>query len=286
VRGTLVIIAAALGALAPSIAAAHTEPSLVGVPAGADATVSLQPTHGCGESPTVTVRIRAPLPDASAGEVEGWTASSAPDGAGNSVLEWTGGSLPTDEEGAFPVTFVAPDEVGRLLTFPAIQVCANGEELAWIDGDPAGEYPAPRVLVLPPEYEPAETLDEVPLDAPGRDQLVQVIDVDNPQTPTTTAATVPATAAPTVPATTSGPTTSVPAPTTPAPTSAPAGSSSTVVVTTTIVPSTSVETSAEGTGSSAAMPILLVAGLAVVGGGGAAYLVRRRSSASGNGSES
>ena len=277
------IIAAVLGAIAPSMAAAHTEPSLVGVPAGADATVSLQPTHGCGESPTVTVRIRAPLPDASAGEVEGWTASSAPDGAGNSVLEWTGGSLPTDEEGAFPVTFVAPDEVGLLLTFPAIQVCANGEELAWIDGDPAGEYPAPRVLVLPPEYEPAETLDEVPLDAPGRDQLVQVIDVDNPQAPTTTAATAPSAPAPTVPATTSGPTTS--APTAPAPTSTPAASSSTVAVTTTIVPSTSVGTSAEGTGSSAAMPILLVAGLAVVGGGGAAYLVRRRSSASGTGSE-
>ena len=67
-----------------------------------------------------------------------------------------------------------------LLTFPAIQVCENGEELAWISGDPADEYPAPRVLVLPPGSEPAATLDDVPLDAPGRDQLVAVVDVDNP----------------------------------------------------------------------------------------------------------
>ena len=277
------MIVAVLGAMAPGVAAAHTEPNLVAVPAGAEATVSLMPTHGCGESPTVSVRIRAPLPDASAGDVEGWTATTTPDGAGNTVLEWAGGPLPTDEEGAFPVTFFAPEEVGRLLTFPAIQICANGEELAWIDGDPAGEYPAPRVLVLPPDYEPAETLDDVPLDAPGREQLAQVIDVDNPQSPTTVA-TVPATAAPTVSPTTAGPTTAGPSTSLPAPTSTSTTTPSTVAATTTIVPTT-LETSAAGSGSSAATPILIVAGLAVVGGGGAAYLIRRRSSAPGTGSE-
>ena len=90
------------------------------------------------------------------------------------MLEWTGNVLPADEEGAFPVEFTAPDTPGVLLTFPAIQVCENGEELAWISGDPADEYPAPRVLVLPAGSEPATTIDDVALDAPGRDQLVAV----------------------------------------------------------------------------------------------------------------
>ena len=143
-------MAAVLVAVAPAApAVAHTESDLVAVPAGTEATVTLQPTHGCGESPTVAVRIRAPFPDAAAEDVDGWTATATPDGAGNTVLEWTGGVLPADADGAFPVTFIAPDTPGVLLTFPAIQVCADGEELAWISGDPADEYPAPRVLVLP-----------------------------------------------------------------------------------------------------------------------------------------
>ena len=100
---------------------------MVAVPAGGAATVTLQPTHGCGDSPTVAVRIQAPFPDAAAEPVDGWTATATPDGAGNTVLEWTGGLLPVDQTGAFPVAFTAPDTPGTLLTFPAIQVCENGE---------------------------------------------------------------------------------------------------------------------------------------------------------------
>ncbi len=189
---------AALGVLlVSSPASAHTEPDLVAVPANSQSTITLQPTHGCGDSPTVQVRIRAPMEGAVAEPVDGWTASSTPDGAGNTVLEWAGGPLPADTDGAFPVSFIAPDAPGLLLTFPAIQVCASGEELAWIDGNPQGEYPAPRVLVLPVGYEPAETIDDVPLDAPGRQQLVEVVDVDNPQATTTSAPAAPTTAAPT-----------------------------------------------------------------------------------------
>ena len=45
------------------------------------------------------------------------------------------------------------------------------------------------MLVLPAGSEPAATIDDVPLDAPGREQLVAIVDVDNPQaTPTTTSA--------------------------------------------------------------------------------------------------
>jgi hypothetical protein len=102
-------------------------------------------------------------------------------------LTWSGGELPADEIGEFPITFTVPDTVGELLVFPAIQDCANGEELAWIDGDPESEYPAPRLLVLDADAEPAESIDDVAEDAPGRDLLTEVIeDVDNPNAVTAT----------------------------------------------------------------------------------------------------
>jgi hypothetical protein len=264
----LAAAAAACIVAASSPVLAHTEPDLIAVPAGSAATVRLKPTHGCGESPTVLVRIRAPFPDATAGEVEGWSAAATPDGAGNTVLEWSGGVLPADEDGAFPVQFTAPDAVGTLLTFPAIQVCENGEELAWISGDPTDEYPAPRVLVLPPGSEPAATLDEVPLDAPGRDQLVAVIDVDNPNATTTTATT----AAPTTTAAPATTTTSTAAPATTA-------SAETTAPETTTPASSAPPTTADGEGeegSSAVGPIAIAGGAVVALGAGAALVARRR----------
>jgi periplasmic copper chaperone A len=174
-----------------AIVSAHTETDVVAVPASEEAAVTFRPQHGCGDSPTVAVLVRAPVADAVPEEVDGWQSSSSPDGQGNTVLEWSGGSLPSDQPGAFPVEFVAPDTVGSLLTFPAVQRCENGEELAWISGDPAAEYPAPRLLILAAGSAPAATIDDVALDAPGREQLVSIVDVDNPgATPTTTTAAV------------------------------------------------------------------------------------------------
>jgi uncharacterized protein YcnI len=207
-RTAVVLGLLALTALAGPPAHGHTEADLVAVGAGDEATLTLAPTHGCDGSPTVEVAIRAPVPDARAGEVAGWSATATDDGQGNTVLEWTGGSLPADQTGAFPVTFTAPDRVGELLLFPAVQVCADGTELAWIDGDPEASYPAPRLLVLAAGSAPATSIDDVPPDAPGRDQLVTVVDVDNP-----TATTAPATT--TAPASTEPPGTSASEPSAP-----------------------------------------------------------------------
>jgi uncharacterized protein YcnI len=265
-------------AVAPmGLVAAHTESDLVAVPAGAEATVTLKPTHGCGGSPTVAVRIRAPFPDAVAEDVEGWSASATPDGSGNTVLEWTGGVLPADEDGAFPVEFVAPDAPGTLLTFPAVQVCADGAELAWISGDPADEFPAPRVLVLPAGSTAAATIDDVPLDAPGREQLVAIADVDNPQA--TPATSPPATTVPTVPTV---PTTVTPVTTTaPATTAAPVTTASVVgtVPGTTPTTATTTPTTEAGGGGSSNAAAKVVTGLVLVAAvvmAGAAVLVRRR----------
>ena len=183
---TSLFAAVALLGLTAAPSDAHTDSDLIAVPAGAEAVVKLKPTHGCDGSPTIEVAIRAPLEGATAIDVEGWTATSTPDGKGNTVLEWKGGSLPADQTGEFPIEFVAPDTPGELLTFPSIQTCENGEELAWISGDPGAEFPAPRILILPAGFEPASELDQIAVDAPGRDQLSQVVDVDNPDAAETT----------------------------------------------------------------------------------------------------
>jgi uncharacterized protein YcnI len=198
-------------ALTPLTASAHTTTDVVAVAVGDEAVVRLSPTHGCSGSPTVEVRIRAPFEGAAAGEVEGWTAAAEPDGEGNTVLTWVGGVLPADEVGSFPIEFVVPGTPGDLLVFPAVQRCESGDELAWISGDPTAEFPAPRLLVLRPGEPPAATIDDVAPDAPGRDQLVAIVDVD---APTTTVATAPTTVAPT-------PTVPVTAPPTEAPTAVP-----------------------------------------------------------------
>jgi uncharacterized protein YcnI len=180
VRVLLAVSGAAALLVLPGAASAHTESDVVAVPAGSEATVTLEPTHGCAGSPTVRVRILAPVEDASAVAVEGWDESSEPDDEGNTILTWEGGVLPADETGAFPVTFTAPDSVGELLIFPSVQECEDGEELAWIDGDPEAEFAAPRLLILEADAEPAATIEDVPADALGRDQLVEIVDVDNP----------------------------------------------------------------------------------------------------------
>jgi uncharacterized protein YcnI len=171
--------------LSGAIASAHTAPHGSAIAAGGDATVVLKPNHGCGDSPSTKVSTRVPVSGARGGQVNGWVVTQSEDGEGRTVIDWTGGSLPSDQTGAFPIEFTAPATPGTILTFPFVQECANGEDLAWIDGDPAGEYPAPRLLILPPGSEAATTIDDVPVGVPGRDQLVAILDVDGVASSTT-----------------------------------------------------------------------------------------------------
>jgi uncharacterized protein YcnI len=283
-RTTTAAVAALAGfviALVPSaLLSAHTEASAVAVAARSDATVTFEAEHGCGDSPTVGVRIQAPVPDARAGAVDGWTATATPDGAGNTVLEWTGGSVPADEEGAFPVELTVPDAVGSLLAFPAVQRCENGEELAWIGVTPGDEYPAPQVLVLAAGSEPAATLDDVPADAPGRDLLVALTEgVSADDAVAAPATTTPVTATPTTaaPATTlaPGPTTA-PATTDAAMTTAPDTSAPASTVPETTAPAPTTTDGGDGGGSSAGVVIGLIIAVAVIGAIGGVVYARRR----------
>ena len=172
----LVLVAWALGP-GPGPASAHTDSDVVAVAGGTRATVSFEPAHGCGSSPTVGVSIRVPVRGATPDEVPGWTATAVEDEDGT-VLEWRGGVLPSDQPGRFPVTLPVPDEPGQLLLLPSIQTCEDGQELAWLDPSPTGQRPAPRLLILAPGSLPAATIDQVPANAPGRDQLIEIVDGD------------------------------------------------------------------------------------------------------------
>jgi uncharacterized protein YcnI len=264
------LVAAGAAVVPSALASAHTETDFVAVPAGATATVTFQPEHGCGESPTVDVKVQAPVAGAMAVELDGWTASATPDAEGNTVLEWSGGSLPADESGAFQVEFVVPDAVGTLLAFPAVQTCANGEQEAWIETEPGAESPAPQLLVLAAGSEPAATLEDVPVDAPGRDALAALdagVAPPASSAPTTTA-TPTTIATPTTTPVTTAPATS---------TTSPSTTSTTAAATTTTSPTTT--TVGDDSGSiSTGWIVGIVIGVVIVGAVIAVLLSRRRGS--------
>jgi periplasmic copper chaperone A len=187
------LVAAAACLVPAAIASAHTETDVVAVPAGSTATVTFEPEHGCGDSPTVDMKVQAPVAGATALDKAGWKASATADASGNTVLEWSGGSQPADEPGAFQVRFSVPDEVGTLLAFPSVQTCANGEQEAWIETDPGADQPAPQLLVLAAGSEPAAAIDDVPEDAPGRDQLAALAAEDDDDEAAATTIAAPAT---------------------------------------------------------------------------------------------
>ncbi len=269
--GALVAIAAVV--IPVTAASAHTETDFVAVPAGSTATVTFEPEHGCGDSPTIDMKVQAPVAGATAVELAGWTATSTPDAEGNTVLQWTGGSQPAHESGAFQVQFVVPDAVGTLLSFPAVQTCANGEQEAWIETDPGAESPAPQLLVLAAGSAPAATLDDVPAEAPGRDLLAALTesDDDDDAGPAAATSTAPTSATPAPPTSTGAATTAPVASTSPA---SPATPPTTIGTATTAAAPTTTTADSESSGTSRWVIILLI--VAVVAIGAVAIVVLNR----------
>jgi uncharacterized protein len=58
----------------------------------------------------------------------------------------------------FGISIRVPEDAapGDEILFPATQTYSSGEEVSWVDPDPEGESPAPRITIVAPEEEEAE----------------------------------------------------------------------------------------------------------------------------------
>lgn len=74
-------------------------------------------------------------------------------------------AIPADGFDEFGISLRVPEDAaeGDELLFPTQQVYSSGEEVGWVDPDPDGDSPAPRITVVAPEEEaeePAATTEE------------------------------------------------------------------------------------------------------------------------------
>lgn len=116
-------------------------------------------THGCGESPTTSLRVQIPAnaSDVTADENPGWTSSVT-----STEIRWTGGTAPDGTKTTFSATMKLAGQGGETVFFPTLQGCVEGEN-TWIakSDDPEADDAAPRITldVTTPSDEPDETAD-------------------------------------------------------------------------------------------------------------------------------
>ena len=172
-RNLLAAVAAGAMLLAGSPAHAHVTLERTEAPAGGFYKAVLRVPHGCGGSPTIGLKVQIP-----AGVIEarpmpkpGWQISMASkpldppfedDGikitTAVSEIDWTGGNLPDAFYDEFVFRARLPKRPGTTIYFPAIQLCAKGEE-HWIQIPAQGQNaddldnPAPGVKLTdaPPD---------------------------------------------------------------------------------------------------------------------------------------
>jgi hypothetical protein len=88
----------------------------------------------------MTFRVPKVVTDAAPVEKDGFTATTK-----GRTIEFSGGSIPGEDEAPFEISFTAPDEKTELV-WKVVQRCEVGVE-RWIETDPEGDKPAPRVGV-------------------------------------------------------------------------------------------------------------------------------------------
>lgn len=140
----IVPVVTALAAVAVPV---HVEPQVSEAPAASRFTFAFEVEHGCDGSPTVEVSIQVPPGslDVAAVPKDGWTATVEP--GDPPVVTFTGGPLPAQEPGTFAIELVTPNEPGTEVLFPTVQACEQGE-LAWVETEPGGDAPAPRLRLV------------------------------------------------------------------------------------------------------------------------------------------
>ncbi len=133
--------------------------------AGSYHKVVLQVGHGCEGSPTREVRVRVPegmvsvkpmvKPGWEVAVVEGplakpYVSHGKTVTQGVTEIRWTGGSLPDAHYDEFAFRGKLPEEAGKVLHVPVVQICERGEH-RWIEipapGQPADALrePAPSL---------------------------------------------------------------------------------------------------------------------------------------------
>ena len=159
-----------LGALHATGAMAHATLEQPQAPSNSYYKAVVQVGHGCGGTPTLTVRVRIPegVTTAKPQPKPGWTMTikrtklSKPIDAGHgrmvddvvSEVAWAGGSLADNEFDEFKIMMKLPDRPGTTLYVPVVQECKEGVH-RWIEipdaGKPAKDLkePAPTLLLTP-----------------------------------------------------------------------------------------------------------------------------------------
>ena len=83
--------------------------------------------------------------------------------------------IATDGFDEFGISFQVPEDAapGDEILFPATQTYSSGEVVEWVDPDPEGDTPAPRIIVVAPEEEaeaaPTTTEEAAPTPAASSD---------------------------------------------------------------------------------------------------------------------
>ncbi len=108
-------------------------------------TVTFSFQHGCGDSPTTSLKIQLPAgtSEVQARSTAGFTASVTTE-----TLTWSGGSIPSTTPGSFVADMRIVGTAGDTIFLPTIQGCVQGEE-DWLEktGDPEAENAAPRITL-------------------------------------------------------------------------------------------------------------------------------------------
>jgi len=151
----ILILSVGAGPALAHIALAETQAR-----AGSYHVVVFRVGHGCGELPTVRIRISIPAGIAIARPQPkpGWALSIAKTAERVTAIEWTG-RLEADQFDQFAVMLKLPSEPGRLY-FPTVQRCVAGEN-DWTMVPAAGQSdrglkaPAPMLELMPADPMPA-----------------------------------------------------------------------------------------------------------------------------------
>ena len=137
--------AAVLAMAAP--ASAHTEAEARSGASGiTDVTLTI--THGCDGKPTDAMRVQLPAGSRSvtAQNPDGWTSTVT-----GTEIDWSGPGLSPDQHHEFSFSIGLTGAAGSTVTFPTIQKCPDGAEIAWIQetvpGQAEPEHPTPAIVI-------------------------------------------------------------------------------------------------------------------------------------------